>query len=45
MATDAEQLAIDQITRVIQSMKWNVTSTDTTGPSIKITIEKAKPSS
>jgi len=43
MASDAEQLQIDQITRVIQSMKWNVTSTDTSGPTIKITIEKAKP--
>lgn len=43
MASDAEQLQIDQITRVVQSMKWEVKTTDTTGPTIKITIEKAKP--
>ncbi len=43
MAIDPVWFAIEQTTRILESYGWKVIATDTSGPTIKITIEKEKP--
>jgi hypothetical protein len=42
MAIDLESFAVEQIRRVLLSMGWKVIATDSTGPKIRITVEKEK---
>lgn len=39
---DEVQFAIDQITRVLESMGWNVVAMDKSGPRVQLTLEKEK---
>lgn len=39
---DEIQFAIDQISRVLESMGWKVVAMDITSPRVQLTIEKEK---
>lgn len=41
--TQLEKIEIDRITRVIEAQGWIVTSVDTRGVFIEISIQKTKP--
>jgi len=43
MAIDENWFYIEQIKRVLESLGWKVTTTDTTGEKIIITAEREKP--
>lgn len=42
MSIDANRLKIEQLTRVLQSMGWEVVATDLTGPKIRVVVEAQK---
>lgn len=42
MAIDIEQFKIEQVRRILASLGWKITATDTTGDSLRITAETKK---
>lgn len=44
MAAKDDQELINQIQRVANSQGWDVVATDRSGPTIRVTVEHAKPS-
>lgn len=42
MSIDQNRLKIEQLTRVLQSMGWEVVATDLTGLKIRVVVEAAK---
>ena len=42
MAADPNRLAIEQLTRVLESMGWEVVATDLTTAKIRVVVERQK---
>lgn len=42
MSIDPNRLKIEQLTRVLQSMGWEVVMVDLTSPKIRVVVEAAK---
>lgn len=42
MAVDPNRLAIDQLTRVLQSMGWEVVAVDFQGELVKVMVQRRK---